>query len=121
MSDKSILIACSDLMLTSQIDMAIRQADCAAKTTLSIDAIVDAVNAGSCAGIVVDLGSGRFTPSELMDALPEQRPPIVGFGPHVHVAKLQAARDAGFDFVMSRGQFVSGHAELFAGFANSSG
>jgi AmiR/NasT family two-component response regulator len=35
--------------------------------------------------------------------------PIVAFGPHVHAAKLQAARDAGCAQVLTRGQF-HGHA-----------
>jgi hypothetical protein len=34
---------------------------------------------------------------------------IVAFGPHVHEAKLAAARSAGCDEVISRGRF---HAEL---------
>lgn len=38
----------------------------------------------------------------------------VAFGPHVHTAKLEQARQAGFARVMSRGQFVAKMAELFS-------
>lgn len=31
--------------------------------------------------------------------------PVVAFGPHVHVESLQAAREAGCDQVLTRGQF----------------
>jgi DNA-binding NarL/FixJ family response regulator len=32
---------------------------------------------------------------------------VVAFGPHVHAERLEAARDAGCDLVVSRGQFFS--------------
>ena len=32
---------------------------------------------------------------------------VVAFGPHVHEQRLAAARDAGCDLVVSRGQFFS--------------
>lgn len=41
-------------------------------------------------------------------ATPELLARSIAFGPHVHTAKLEAARAAGLGRVMSRGQFVSG-------------
>lgn len=46
-------------------------------------------------------------------ASPELLARSIAFGPHVHTAKLEAARDAGIGRVMSRGQFVSGLATHF--------
>ena len=44
---------------------------------------------------------------------------LVAFGPHVHANRLEAAVDAGFDQVLSRGQFSNQIASLVAGWAAS--
>lgn len=46
---------------------------------------------------------------------------LVAYGPHVHEARLQAARDAGCDLVISRGQFHKGFAELLKRYASAEG
>ncbi len=38
---------------------------------------------------------------------------IIAFGPHVHVEQLHAARDAGCDAVLTRGQFEGNMGSLF--------
>lgn len=43
---------------------------------------------------------------------------LVAYGPHVHEARLQAARDAGCDLVISRGQFHKGFTELLKRYAS---
>ena len=44
--------------------------------------------------------------SDLVARLPvSDRPQILAFGPHVHRARLEAAREAGCDMVVSRGRF----------------
>jgi len=62
--------------------------------------------------VIVDLGlPGLDLPALVRDirALPEQPRAILAFGPHVHDRLLDAARDAGCDIVITRGQF---HAQL---------
>lgn len=44
---------------------------------------------------------------------------LVAYGPHVHEARLQAARDAGCDLVISRGQFHKGFADLLKRYASA--
>lgn len=48
--------------------------------------------------------------AQLRDASPSAT--LLSYGPHVHEARLQAARDAGCDLVISRGQFHKQLAEL---------
>jgi len=43
---------------------------------------------------------------------------LVAYGPHVHEARLAAAREAGCDHVISRGQFYKGFAELLRRYAS---
>lgn len=66
---------------------------------------------------IVDLsgigkGDIELVAKELMQRFPAAR--LVGFAPHVHVAKLQAASECGFDPVLSRGQVSSLLPKLFA-------
>lgn len=43
---------------------------------------------------------------------------LVAYGPHVHEARLAAARAVGCDHVISRGQFYKGFAELLKRYAS---
>jgi CheY-like chemotaxis protein len=58
--------------------------------------------------VVLDLSTAGTEPAQVVAAIKTQSPPpraIIAFGPHVHEAKLAAARTAGCDLVLSRGQF----------------
>ena len=58
--------------------------------------------------VLLDLSTAQIDPAQLIATLKIQSPPpraIIAFGPHVHEAKLAAARTAGCDLVLSRGQF----------------
>jgi CheY-like chemotaxis protein len=58
--------------------------------------------------VVLDLSSGNVSPAEIVARLHNMSNPpagIVAVGPHVHEARLAAARDAGCDEVLTRGQF----------------
>lgn len=46
---------------------------------------------------------------------------LVAYGPHVHEARLAAARDAGCELVISRGQFYKGFADLLSRYASAGG
>ena len=64
--------------------------------------------------LCLDLSAAEGDPQAIATAVSNdvlQR--SVAFGPHVHTAKLEQARLAGFPRVMSRGQFVSKLAQLF--------
>jgi hypothetical protein len=60
--------------------------------------------------VLVDLATSSAGLPELITRLHAGAPTpveVIAFGPHVHEQKLAAARDAGCDVVLSRGQFFS--------------
>jgi AmiR/NasT family two-component response regulator len=60
--------------------------------------------------VIVDLATPRLELEALVAELKsagDTAPRIVAFGPHVHEDRLAAAREAGCDVVMSRGQFFA--------------
>jgi hypothetical protein len=59
--------------------------------------------------VLIDLNSNADPASTIakLKSLPAPPRTIVAFGPHVHEARLAAARDAGCDLVLTRGQFDS--------------
>ena len=60
--------------------------------------------------VLLDLSAPSVDPMELVPRLKQLVCPsaaVVAFGPHVHRARLDAAREAGCDEVMSRGEFNS--------------
>jgi DNA-binding NarL/FixJ family response regulator len=61
-------------------------------------------NAARC--LLVDLHCPGLSIAELLQALPEPRPFVVGYGSHVDTATLRAAREAGCDLVLPRSKFV---------------
>lgn len=58
--------------------------------------------------VCLDLSAPEAEPMRLARSIPESvLQSSIAFGPHVHVAKLEQARVAGFARVLSRGQFIS--------------
>jgi CheY-like chemotaxis protein len=63
--------------------------------------------APGCRLVLLDLASPGVDPSALMPRLQKltPAPAVVAFGPHVHEKNLAAAKEAGCDEVLTRGQF----------------
>lgn len=79
--------------------------------SMSLEALRDQLAAGTIRGVILDLASD-FAPAEIAAMLPQDGSvKTLAFGPHVHTANLQAAREAGFQDVMPRSRFS---AELVA-------
>ena len=58
--------------------------------------------------VIVDLDASGLDVAALVASLGSDTPPkVLAFGPHVQADKLDAAREAGCDLVVSRGQFSS--------------
>lgn len=59
--------------------------------------------------VIVDLSSRSKAVDGLMQACEQHCPDaqVIAYGPHVQVAKLKAAREAGIPTVLTRGQFDS--------------
>jgi DNA-binding response OmpR family regulator len=106
----TVLLVTRDLSVVSQVDGAAARVGAIARTVSNEEDAAARCVAEGADLIIVDLG----TPSINVTALVEQvkaavgEPPrIVAFGSHVHVERLAAAREAGCDDVMSRGQFFA--------------
>jgi CheY-like chemotaxis protein len=67
--------------------------------------------------VLLDLSTPGLDPKQLVPQLRRlTRPPIaiIAFGPHVHAARLAAAREAGCDEVLALGEFNSRMAGVLA-------
>jgi len=104
----SIVLLSRDLMLVSRLSGVADQMQLESRTVGNAEGAVEACRANECQLLLVDLK----LPGLDIAALVEQvrgaslsHVPIVACGPHVHEANLAAAREAGCDLVISRGQF----------------
>ena len=113
-----LVVLCStDLMLISSVGGA---AERSGFGFVSVDSLQAAIDKASTDGSIVclDLAASFSDPYAFATAASvELLSRTIAFGPHVHTAKLDAARAAGIGRVMSRGQFVSGLATHFRSFA----
>jgi hypothetical protein len=105
-----VLLFSSDLMISSRVEGAAVRANLTAKTVSTISALAAECGREAAAMIFVDLSTAANEVAAIMRMVRSagvDRPAIVAFGPHVHEAKLAAARAAGCDQVLSRGQFFA--------------
>jgi DNA-binding NtrC family response regulator len=105
-----IVLLTGDLTVVSRVEGAAGRMGATLHTAASLDQLADCCNAAPADVVMVDLA----TPAVDMHALVKDvkmnqltAPRIVAFGPHVHELRLAAARQAGCDEVVSRGQFFS--------------
>lgn len=97
----------TDLMLESQVAGAARNH---AVRFLCCGELPQAIQALKAAGgaLAVDLNLGGVDLQTVRDEFPTGgNVRLTAFGPHVHRQRLDAAHAAGFDEVLSRGQFLS--------------
>jgi len=108
-----VVLCSTDLMLISSVGGA---AEAREYQFVSVNSLQAAIHKAATAGSIVclDLSASFSDPHDFaLSASPELLARTIAFGPHVHTAKLDAARAAGIGRVMSRGQFVSGLATHF--------
>jgi CheY-like chemotaxis protein len=113
-----VVLLSNDLMVVSRVQGA------AAGGGLSVTTVSDAAQAIECCRamesgtLLVDLAVPAVDMNVLVSDLKilgTQSPRIVAFGPHVHEQRLAAARQAGCDEVVSRGQFFAQLESLLRG------
>lgn len=116
-SNPCVVLCSTDLMLISSVGGAAERSGFGFVTVNSLQA---AIEKASAAGSIVcmDLAASFSDPHAFAAAASVEQLSgrTIAFGPHVHTAKLDAARAAGIGRVMSRGQFVSGLATHFGSF-----
>ncbi len=102
-----LLLFSNDLMIGARVEGAARQHGLTMVTVGNQAVAIDAVREDDCRLLVVDLRMPSLDVRALVKAVRDCRDdnlPIVACAPHVHEAKLAAAREAGCDAVITRGQ-----------------
>ncbi|MFO1000533.1 MAG: hypothetical protein U0936_09345 [Planctomycetaceae bacterium] len=100
-----VLLFSSDLMLISSVSGAAAALGFFFRSVSSIEDLV--AKATPATVLCVDLAFAPVDATKISEQLPMLTARSgIAFGPHVHTAKLDQAREAGFAKVMSRGQFV---------------
>ncbi len=115
-----VLLVSNDLMVSSMLEGVTRISGDALQTTPPASA-ADQAAADLPGLVVIDLSSPIPDVGELVAALRDAAPQakLIAFGPHVHTLKLEAARTAGCDRVMSRGEFHRKAGEVIAELAGN--
>lgn len=98
-----------DLLFRSRIDGAAEAAGVEVGYTSSLATVVQRCAELKPTVVIVDLSEPGFPPKETLDAITAGAPGarVVGFASHVSAKSMAAAREAGFDLVLSRSQFVT--------------
>ena len=102
-----LLLLSNDLMIGSCVEGAARQHGLTMQTVRDQQAAVDFASEADSRVLIVDLRVPGLDVDALVKAVRDGRElhlPIVACAPHVHEAKLAAAREAGCDAVITRGQ-----------------
>ena len=109
------LLITSDLMLSSQATGAATRAGCELRVLPNVGAALKVMAEQSVGLAVLDLGTPGNDPERVVPQLRQasKEVAVVAFGPHVHKQRLAAARDAGCEMVISRGQFHAQAEEIF--------
>ena len=107
-----VLFYTRDLMFISQVSGEVRERGGTYITVSSGQELLDHAMNQQTDLVVLDLSVPKSNPAQVVTSLRQlTKAPrsIVGFAPHVHEQKLKAAKEAGCDVVLSKGQF---HREL---------
>lgn len=105
-----VVLLTNDLMVSSRVEGAAAKAGVKFKAASTIAAMAAECRREPASLVVVDLSVSSLDVNALVceiKSLGGDQPVILAFGPHVHEALLAAARAAGCDEVMSRGQFFA--------------
>jgi DNA-binding NarL/FixJ family response regulator len=112
-SQPGVLALISDLAIQSQVTAAAVRAGVPLEVAGTADALVAKLQPGAANRVIIDLSHPGLDTAEFVSRLLAVEPStrILAFGPHVHKGKLEAARAAGCETVLSRGEF---HARMDA-------
>jgi CheY-like chemotaxis protein len=102
----------SDLVFPSRISPTVERLGGRLLTAANVDSIEEKLMAAGSEPVIIilDLNSPGADPAAAVSQWRQSPAPprtIIAFAPHVHGAKLAAARSAGCDIVLTRGEFNS--------------
>ncbi len=109
----AVLLISRDLFFTSKVTGTADALGTRVEVAADIESAAQKVAGGAYRCIFIDLADEGLNVAAFFARLDrDKRPPVVAFGSHVAMARLQAARDAGCDEVMPRSRFSSSLPEL---------
>ena len=112
-----LVLLSHDLMIASCVEGAARQSGLTTVTVRDQQTALDTASDEACRLLLVDLrlpGLGIEALVQSVRQTSKQHLPIVACGPHVHELNLTAARAAGCDVVVTRGQLDREAAEIIS-------
>jgi CheY-like chemotaxis protein len=100
-----VLLVCGDLFFGTKLRSEIEAAGLPVELEPLPERALAKAPMGTYRSIVIDLESPGLNLAALLGSLPaDRRPKVIAFGPHVQKERLESARAAGCDEVLSRGQ-----------------
>jgi DNA-binding response OmpR family regulator len=105
-----VVLVSNDLMVVSRVQGAAAKAGSTIYVASNVAAAQDFLSREASDVVIADLAAPLAELEAFVAELksePDNAPRILAFGPHVHEDRLAAARAAGCDVVMSRGQFFA--------------
>jgi CheY-like chemotaxis protein len=106
----TVVLLSSDLTVLSRVEGAAGRLGHKVQSAAGESPAVELCDADDVKMLIIDLSTSSLDVASLVSQLKSNNgsvPRLVAFGPHVHEQRLAAARDAGCDRVVSRGQFFS--------------
>jgi CheY-like chemotaxis protein len=121
-SPVDVLLVSSDLFLGSRVRGAAESQGRSLQVAGSGAMALERLQSATCLLVLVDLETPGLRIGELVAARAgHDRPTIIAYGPHVHEQRLDAARQAGCDRVLTRGQFDATLPQLLRNLLPASG
>lgn len=106
----ALVLLSSDLAVLSRVEGAATRLGQSVRSANGESQAVDFCKAEVANTLIVDLSMPSLDLASMVNQLKSDEGSgtrVVAFGPHVHEQRLAAAREAGCDLVVSRGQFFS--------------
>ena len=98
----------NDLVFPSRLSGLAQRLGLRMETATTVKALLEKLATEPVVMVLLDLNLTEVDPTVIVPKLKTQAIPpraIIAFGPHVHEEKLVAAKMAGCDIVLTRGQF----------------
>ncbi len=110
-SQGCVLMLSGDLMFSSRVKSAVQQAG----KQFQLSGSLPETKSDAIEFVIVDLSTRSGVLAEIAQHCAERCPraKVIAYGPHVQVDKLEAARQAGIETVMTNGQFNREISNLF--------
>ena len=105
----NVVLLANDLMVVSRLQSAVTKIGSQIHGANNGSQALELCDSKKAHWLIVDLATPGLELDfvQQLKAGPAHGTRIVAFGPHVHKERLEAAREAGCDLVLSRGQFFN--------------